>query len=233
MRIPWVLPFLCVLLPISSAAQEEASGPIVRVVGSATEKVQPDYATIPLGVRVQASSPEAAAARMTDRIRRVVDTLVAIGFARDSLPTRVFSVNADRDYSAGNRITGYTAVLSFNLRTSDLEHLAEFIGAALSAGATEVGGIRFGSTRAAAARETALGRAVAAARRDATIIAAAQGSTLGTLVEISTAASPDQAYSAYMAMEVADMAAPPGLDVSLVPQMLSISAQVTASWRLR
>lgn len=232
MRLKSAMVLLCLLWPFPLSGQGEPRRPIVRVVGTATEEIQPDYALIGIGVRIQAETPEAAVSRMSERIATVVDALAALGFSRDSLPTRVFSVGADRNYSEGNRITGYTATLQLNLRTSELGRIAEFVGAALSAGATEIGSITFASTEAEAAYETALRRALQAAEREAKIIAEAQGGALGSLIEVSTVGDP-AASSAYLQLEGGQARSRGAISLAMTPQVLSIGARVIASWQLR
>ena len=233
MRPSAVIAAICLLVPSPLCAQDESSGPVIRVVGTATEQVQPDYARISIGVTIQAKTPEEATAIMSQRIATVVDTLVALGFSRDSLPTRVFSIVTDRDYDQGNRVSGYTSALTLLLRTSELRRIAEFIGAALRAGATEIADVSFGSTQVEHAREAALRRAVAAARREATVIAEAQGGTLGSLLQMSTAAD-ESPFSRSIPLESVEFTASRGISsISIMPQALPITARVTASWRMR
>lgn len=208
--------------PLVSQATTETK---VVVAGSATVEVSPDFATMGLGVRVQASSPDEAAREMSVRIDAVVDTLAALGFPRDSLPARVFAVTTDLSRADGYRITGYSAAVTLEVRTTELDRLAEFVGAALAAGATEVNQVRFGSSYEAEAREEALRQAVEAAERDAQVIAEARDTQLGPLLKISTVERPNSGLRLRAASFVTASA--------LVPQMIKVTVTVTTWWTLQ
>ena len=217
------------LWPAVGLAQEEA--PVVRVAGTGEVMVSPDYATLDIGVRIQQQTAEAAAAAMSRHIEAIVDTLVDMGFAQDSLPTQVFSISADPDRQEGNRITGYTAVVTLQVNTRELDRLADFVGAAVTAGATEVRNVRFHSTGAEEARAEALRQAVAMATREAEVIAEARGARLGRLLEIGTvqdggirlrgmSALAERTFESFVARS------------ALIPQQIAIEAWVTGTWEL-
>lgn len=106
----------------------------------------------------------------------------------------------------------------------DLARVGAVIDAALGAGATNISGIRFESTRREPARLEALAKAVQAARREAEAIARAAGGRLGALLEASTAGPVLYAPRAEMALRT--MAA----DTPIAPPALEVTATVTARW---
>ena len=205
----------------------------LRVVGSATVEVAPDHARLSVGVSIQAGSPEAAATEMTRRIEAIIDTLAALGFDRDSLPTKVFSIQADRNRTEGNQITGYTAATTLQLTTFELRRIPEFISAALESGATEIGNVQFKSTEERQARSLALERAVEAAREDAEVLARAAGVEIGELVEVSNFAQASSGIMLRGATGMISVTASRIASVSAItPQLLPISVQVVAMWRV-
>ncbi len=216
-------------LPAPCLAQ---SAPTVTVIGRGEVALVPDFATLSVGVRVQQPTPEAAAAAMSESIDAVVDTLVSLGFPRDSLPTRVFGITADRAYQEGNRITGYTSQVTLDLRTSELDRLAEFVGAAIAAGATDIGQVQWGSTEAEAGRREALRLAVINAQADAEVIADARSSNLGELVDISVeGANPDQVMFRRRTADI-EILPPPVTPSALIPQVIKVTMAVVGTWRL-
>jgi len=212
----------------------------MRVVGSAQIEVAPDYADLTFGVRVSAPSPADAADEMTRRIDLIVDSLVVLGFDRDSLPTKAFSISTDRDYQNRNEITGYTAVTSLQLTTFELDRIPEFIAAAIALGANEIGNVRFRSTLEDEVRQVALREAVAAARSDAEVLADAAGATLGDLVEITNFAQQISALRTGIVAQRREIGA--DLEIRgvtsisgsvITPQLIPVSVQVVVTWSLR
>jgi hypothetical protein len=232
LRISLLAPLLLVLSPpLSAPIQAQEARPVIRVAGSGEVPLVPDFATFRIGVRVQDSTAEAAAAAMSSRIDAVVDTLEAMGFPQDSLPTRLFDVSADRAYREGNRIVGYSAGVTLEVRTFELDRLAEFVGRAITAGATEAGGVRFDSTERSAARAEAIRLALEAAQRDAEVIAEARGGRLGRLIEISTVSG--GSGRTYVHATEFEMAGPPISGSVLTPDRIKVRASVEVLWELQ
>lgn len=231
MSCPGTLALIAGVIAFPHALEAQEDPAVVRVAGSGEVSLPPDYATLGVGVRVQDSTAEAATAEMSARIESVVDTLEAMGFPGDSLPTRVFSVTTDRARGQDNRITGYSAQVTLQLRTSDLDRLAEIVGGCIAAGATEVGRVDFGSTRAEAARADALRLALEAAEGDAEVIAAARGARLGRLIEVSTSRG-SFAVMARRSLEIGSTGPPPLTAYALSPSQITVRASVEAVWEL-
>lgn len=214
----------------SQLAAQDASpqAAVISTSGTGTVQLEADQATLSVGVEVQAPTATAAREDMDRRIAGVLDTLVSIGFPRDSLFTAGYVVRPIYDYERNRRITGYAAATSIEITIRDLALVAPVIVAALEAGGTTLGMLRFDSSEREAARQEALRLAVAEARRDAETIARAAGGALGDLVELST----DQARPMYepgpapfVAMEA--RAAQPQVN----PRDITVSATVHARWR--
>ncbi len=225
---------LSALLFCGAALEAQDNEGHFRVIGSATVEVAPDHARLALGVRIQADTPESAAEQMSRRIDAIVDTLAAMGIDRDSLPTQVFGIQADRNYQEG-AISGYTATTTLRLTTFELSRIAEFLSAAIAKGATEVGGVEFKSTEERSARALALREAVHAAREDAEVLAEAAGETLGDLVEVSNFAQPTSGITIAgtrwsNAMRL-DQVVVTGS--AITPQLLPVNAQVVVTWKVR
>ncbi len=211
---------------IASAQERPAPGPDeppeIMVTGTGTVTLSPDYAVVQLSVvtrGVQAARAGQENARVMTAVRAALRSL--LGVPEDSLPTVAYSV--DTQYER-DRPIGYQARSAIEAHARDLARVGAVIDAALNAGATNVSGIRFESTKGEAGRLEAVARAVQAARREAEAIARAAGGRLGALLGIATSgpiAYPMREMAAVRAMAVETPIAPPGLEVT---------ATVSARW---
>lgn len=158
----------------------------ISVPGVGRVAVQPDIATLRLGVLVvrqtAAAARESAAASMTT----VIAALSAKGVAKKDLRTALLSLSPVTDYSpeTGPRVTGYQAANSVSVTVRDLAQAGGLIDAALAAGATSMDGLDFTVDDPSAAEEEARKLAMADARRRAQTIAQAAGVTLGAVVGV-------------------------------------------------
>lgn len=172
------------MLPFGVAAQTQSAGTRIEVSGTGTVEVQPDFATLNVGMQVVLIDASSAGDSLAVLLDRVVDALEGMGFPSDSLSRRRFSVSPSRNTLQGGAITGYIASANLRVRTGELSRLSEIVETALLAGATDVNQIVFGSTRTDELREEALRLAIIAAERDASILAEARGGRLGELLEV-------------------------------------------------
>jgi uncharacterized protein YggE len=158
----------------------------IVVPGTGRVTVEPDVATLRLGVLVvrqtAAAARDAAAATMT----AVIDALSGRGVARRDLRTALLSLNALTDYSSdkGPRVTGYQVANSVSVTVRDLASAGGLIDAALGAGATSMDGLDFHVDDPSAAEEKAREAAIVDARRRAATIAAAAEVALGRVIGV-------------------------------------------------
>ena len=221
-----VLLCLVTLRPATSQAISEDSK--VSISGSGAVELEPNYATISIGVTSQAKTTKEAASAMSDGIEAVVDTLIVLGIERDELPTSRFDISPVRDRADYQKIVGYSASVSIELRIEELGRIAELLSAVVDAGATDVGNIVFRSTKMETARHEAIRLAIAAATAEARVVAEASGARLGSLINISTSGGgiPRVATSESMMMQK---------DISpaaVSPKDIVVTASVSASWTL-
>jgi uncharacterized protein YggE len=181
------------------------------------------FAVLTLGVRVQDSTPTIASAALDNRIGGVIDTLLALGFPAESLPTAHYQVSPtwDRDRA---RINGYDASSSIRVTIWDLKAVPAVIEASLAGGATDLNGLHFGASDERAARDEALRNAITEARLDAEVIAASAGGALGSLVEVSTQAS---GVGQARTMEMAAVGA---RGPQITPSRITVTAHVNVRW---
>jgi uncharacterized protein YggE len=158
----------------------------ISVPGVGRVSVQPDIATLRLGVllvrQTAAAARESAAASMT----AVIEALSAKGVARKDLRTALLSLSPVTDYSpeTGPRVTGYQAANSVAVTVRDLTSAGSLIDAALAAGATSMDGLDFSVDDPSAAEEQSRTLAMDDAKRRAQTIAAAAGVKLGNVTGV-------------------------------------------------
>jgi uncharacterized protein YggE len=156
-------------------------------VGETT--VVPDRAMVSVAVESQGPTAAAAGAENAKLQTRVIDAVKAAGIAAAQIRTsgyNVFPEYTQPTGAKGPRISGYRAHNTVQVEIRNLESVGKVIDAVLGAGATNLGGLSLYASNTDAARRDALQKAVAKARSDAEVTAAAAGGSLGALLEIST-----------------------------------------------
>lgn len=167
--------------PAASAADRTIVAP-----GIGRLAVQPDVATIRLGVSITrptaTDAREAAAATMT----AVLEAITAAGAARRDVRTSLVGLGPITDYSSerGPRVTGYQLTNTVEVTVRDLSSAGQVIDAGLAAGASSLDGLEFRLDDQAPAEDAARRAAVEDARRRATTLAAAADVRLGPVVGI-------------------------------------------------
>jgi uncharacterized protein YggE len=218
---------LVMLLSAAAAAPvaaQEAKGPEIAVTATGSVDLSPDYAVIQVGVVTrdpQAGRAGEQNARIATAVRGALRQLLRV--PDDSLPSVGYSVVTD--YDRDRRPTGYAARSVIEARVHDLGQVGSAVDAALAAGATQIAGIQFESSKRAAARLDALARAVETARREAEAMARAAGGRLGPLIEASSSQPAIPIRAARSAMAMAGVEATP-----IAPPELTVEATVTARW---
>lgn len=223
----WATLGIFAALATSAAVAQEPSNertdrPQIAVTATGTADLSPDYAIVRISVvtrEPQASRAGEQNARVTTAVRAALRQVLRV--PEDSLPSVWYSV--DTDFDRERRPAGYVARSTVEARVHDLTQVGRVVDAALGAGATNVSGIQFESTRRDAARLEALSRAVETARREAEAMARAAGGRLGPLIEASSSAP---AFPLRAARTVMAMAA----ETPITPPDLTVEATISARW---
>jgi hypothetical protein len=179
MRISPVLALAIVAFSNEAAAQLPSPGsepPVVVTVGEGIIKRAPDRAWVTIAAESRAKTPAEAQKLNADAMSAVMLKIRAAGLPTDAIRTSAYELRPEFDY-ANNKQTlrGYVARNAVEARVDDLPKLGAVLDAAVSAGANTVSGIRFDLKDRAEAEAAAVQRAVADARRQAEITAAAAG----------------------------------------------------------
>lgn len=179
-------------------------------------KVQPDMASLVLGVQTEAPTAAQALSANAGQMDRVIGALRRAGIAERDLRTSRVSVNPKYVYEQNQppKLTGYESSNQLTVTTRDLKRLGALIDAAVGAGATNVNGVAFTLADPRPAQDAARLQAVKALQTKAALYATALGHPIARLVTFS---------------EGAEGAAPPPLPVPPVVYASMRTAQTSVS----
>ncbi len=159
----------------------------------------------------------------------VMTALKATGVAERDITTSRLSIYPQM--SSGNtnapRITGYRATNQVTVKLRDLAKVADVIDATVTAGANEMGGIRFIVSNPSPLLDKARLEAMADARRKAEIYAQAAGVTLGAPLAIS-----EEGAAPPVAMYRMDRAAAAPMATPVSPGETTLRLSVNVSWEI-
>lgn len=189
---------------------ETETGRRLTVIGSGSVTVEPNIASVTLGVQASAPSVKEAVDANSDTMSAVFEALKAAGVSSDDIHTQHFSVYEDRSApreaaSSGGPVAGFGGGSLYRVDNTvtvvirDIDRAGAVIDSALTAGANTVRGVTFTvedrSEPAARARVLALEDA----QRKAEEIAGAAGLGVGRIIAIRSGedtASPLRSMSA-------------------------------------
>ena len=178
---------LCFSLPALATAQTTAAsdGPVVVTHGQAVVKRAPDRAWVTIAAESRARTPGEAQKLNADAMSAVMEKLKAAALPADAIRTVGLDLQPEFDY-ANNRQTlrGYLARNAVEVRVDDLPRLGSILEGAVSAGATNVSGVRFDVKDRDGAEREALRMAVADARARADAAVAGAGVKVERILRI-------------------------------------------------
>ena len=180
-----VIALLIVLAVCSMAALAEA--PTLTVKGTGVVTMNPDTATITLGVRQTAKDVTEAQNAVSERLTGVIDALKAAGIKPEDIHTSHISIYENYDYSSSfaiSRESNYVAENTIQARFSDIENAGKYIDAVFQAGANTFNGISFSASDTEAEKQRALELSVQNARKKADVLAAAAGMKITGILAI-------------------------------------------------
>jgi uncharacterized protein YggE len=237
MKIASVTVLLLWLVVSTSLAQSPAPAsqpPMIVTGGDARIEVDPDEATVRLGIVRQAPNAKTAQEQANGAATQILAAVKNLGIPAARIQTSRLTltpVYAPRgpNSTEAPRIAAYTAS---NIVSVDLDNLTltgPVIDEGLKAGANQIEGVRFRLKNDAAARERALRQAVTEARRKAEVIAETLGVRLAGVQEVSeggvTIAPREDAAVMMLTREAASTPVSPG--------QVNIHASVTLRYKIQ
>lgn len=183
-----LLCLLCLSLPtvaVGQPASPSSDGPVVVTHGQAVVKRTPDRAWVTIAAESRARTPAEAQKLNADAMSAVMAKLKGASLPPDAIRTVGLDLQPEFDY-ANNRQTlrGYLARNAVEVRVDDLPRLGAILEGVVTAGATNVSGVRFDVKDRDAAEREALRLAVADARARADAAVAGAGVKVERILRI-------------------------------------------------
>lgn len=209
--------------------------PVVRVGADVSDEVRPDRVVFTVRFEGRHPSKEECRAAYVEDVGRLRDALIPLGLA-DEVTTWGYGCYATyrRRKGPGGSYDYYASgALRLALGDADVEAVWDAFAASGVRGGM---GVRYELEDEQAARDALLARAVAAARRNAEVLAEAAGMRLGGVVRISHGAR-DDGWGRYVWDEGVCASARRSVDEdggipSLEPEPVEVSCHVDVEWLL-
>lgn len=181
------LTLLLLMMICSTTFAEELKPPAISVSGEGVVEVQPDRATITVGVVTREKNPSAVQSSNARAAQSVINSIVALGIERKKISTGNYSFNPvyrQRD-NGRNELEGYEATNFVTIIVDDLSLISKVIDSALNHGANHVDNLNFGLRDKTTYQDEALRLAVLDAKRKAEVAARALGKNILSVISVS------------------------------------------------
>lgn len=228
--------FALVPLALAPAAraqgQEEQKPPSIVVNGEGVVRAAPDRAFVTVSVESRDKKPSEAQRETAAAMDAVRKKLAAAGVKDDQIKTVAYDLQLEYDWDQGRRIArDYLSRDAIEVRLDDVASVGKIIDAAVSAGATNVGGVRFDLKERDALEREALRLAVDDARARAEAAATGAGVRVGPVLRIEEQRIfPPRPVPMMMKAAVADAEAAPETTISAGE--IELRGQVTLTVRI-
>lgn len=216
-------------LPFSVNSVQTTKTDIFSVTGTGKSNQKPDSASLVVGVTADALTVATAQSELNNAINKVSAAIKNVGIDPIDIQTASYSVNPKYDYTAGQKITGYTASTNLTIKIKKVDDANRVIDAATQNGATQVGGLEFVVADQAKAEDEARGKAVADAKKKAESAARIAGFQLGRVINYNEDFGNSVPRPYLMSAGVDTKAVPP---TQVEPGSNEIQVNVTLSYQI-
>lgn len=221
--------------PVSA---EDAVERLVSITGEATVEVKPDMATLSFGVENTATVAQDAQRENSLKMNAVIDALKASGISPDDIQTSAFSLVPVYEPAPAYRLesekpgatpvlTGYRCNNTVVVKVRSLGTVGTIIDEAVTAGATNIGGITFGLQTPDQYKNDMLAAAVQNARVKAEIIARAAGVAITGIQRMSDGWASVETFAARAAYNNEMMQTAPSIQAGTVTVRASVRIDYT------
>ena len=185
--------------------------PQITVVGTSSRDVEPDRATLSVGVTTENTKPSEAASQNARTARTIVDTISTAGIEPRDI--RSSAITLEPIYTQGSAtvppvLRTFRAGNQVSVTIRKIEMTGALIGKLSDKGVTNISGPSFEVTNAALIVDELRAEAAKDARRKAEMIANGLGIKLGRVLDVRSTDAPEPMYKRAMAMR-APAPAPP------------------------
>lgn len=212
-------------MSVPANAQERS----ITVTGQGEISVEPDMATVMIGVQSEADVAADALDATSAATAAILATLDIEGIAPEDIRSGAIRLNPRYNQSvlsSGTQITGYQAINSVEVKVNDLDRLGGLLAAVVGDGANRLDGVRFGLQDPSEATDEARRRAVAEGARLAQLYAQAAGVDVGDLMMLNEGGSGGYRMLDMAPAVVMEMSSSPQYDVPVAAGMIEMSASI-------
>ena len=205
----------------------------ITVNGEGTVLVDPDRATINVGVEARASNLDSARQDVNDATSRFLRLCKKLGIAERFVNTSAANIRPEysrNDQQRGRRLTGYFVSRTLTVDLRDLEQLGELLEGSVNLGINNVSSPVLGLVDATAATRQALKKATEDAKTNAEAIASTLSVQLGAVQYVNAGANNMPPVPAAQGRVMMSMAAEAAETYSA--GQISVSARVTAQFAI-
>lgn len=190
----WILTFFVLLfvytkfvgpIPFSVNSVSTQKSTTFDVTGEGKVTVKPDVASVTVGIQAKGASVKLAQDQINTTINNVSEAVKNLGVDSKDIQTTNYNINPEYDYTAGQKIKGYTASTNLQIKVRQVDKVNEVIDNATANGANQVGGIFFDVDDKTKAENEAREKAVEDAKKKAENAAKIAGFRLGRIVNYS------------------------------------------------
>ena len=173
-------------LPLTVNNVNTNKNDIFAVTGEGKVVVKPDIAYVTVGFEASGTSVKEVQTQANAVNQKIVTALKKVGVEEKDIKTTSYNIQPTFDWGSGRqKITGYTANTSLQVKVRDIDRVNEVIDGATAAGANQVGGVTFDVDDKSQYEEAARKEAVAEAKKKAQDAAKAAGFRLGKMINYS------------------------------------------------
>jgi len=171
-------------LSVNSTTVEKAGTFDVEASGKVS--TIPDTAEINLGIQVNKPTIQAAQKEANDVINKITQATKKLGIDEKYIKTVNYSLYPNYDYQVNQKIIGYNANITLQMKVKDFEKINQVIDGATALGANQVGSLNFtiDEDRQEQLKDEARKQAIDKAKKKAQQIAKDGGLRLGKIVNI-------------------------------------------------
>ena len=236
------IPLVMLVLALAAYGQNSPTPPLITVSGQAEVRVQPDEVVFTLGVESVNKDMMAAKQRTDDAVRQVLSIAKANNIKPEDVQTSYVSVqpkyNTD-DLEYGQRPTvkrefvGYQVSKTIAVTLRDISRFDSLLSDVLKAGVTRLSNVEFRDSKIRQHKDQARAMAIKAAQEKAKLLASQIGQSIGPAYSITESGvvpySPANASQNRIDTFVGGAS---DSENAIAPGTISVSAQVTVSFRL-
>lgn len=133
----------------------------MRLDGKGSVFVQPDRASIVIGVYTENMQLNAAQSENAQKMANVIAAIMDLGIRREDIRTQTYQITPQYEFVDGEQVfRGYRVVNELNVEIENISNVGRIIDEAVRAGANTVGNISFHVSKMETHYETALNKAI-------------------------------------------------------------------------